>query len=53
MTIRSFNRLLNVLPFDVAHQERIRFGGKTFKVGRLVNGNRRIVHARCRSSSRS
>lgn len=41
MTIRRFNRLLNTLPFDVRHQERLGFGGKTFKMGRLV---RQLAH---------
>jgi SAM-dependent methyltransferase len=36
MTIRRFNRLLTSLPFTISHQERIGFGGKTFKIGRLV-----------------
>ena len=38
MTIRRFNRLLKTLPFELVHQERIGFGGKTFKAGRLVRG---------------
>ena len=38
MTIRKFNRLLKELPFEVRHQERIGFGGKTFKLSRLVRG---------------
>jgi SAM-dependent methyltransferase len=38
MTIRRFARLLKTLPFDILHQTRIGFGGKTFKVGRLVSG---------------
>jgi ubiquinone/menaquinone biosynthesis C-methylase UbiE len=38
MTIRRFNRLLRSLPFEVVHQERIGFGGKTFKAGRLLRG---------------
>jgi SAM-dependent methyltransferase len=37
MTIQRFNRLLSVLPFDVEHQERIGFGGKTFTVSRLLS----------------
>jgi SAM-dependent methyltransferase len=36
MTIRCFNRLLTALPFTITYQERIGFGGKTFKIGRLV-----------------
>ncbi|HEX7334115.1 MAG TPA: class I SAM-dependent methyltransferase [Pyrinomonadaceae bacterium] len=38
MTIRKFNRLLEELPFEIQHQERIGFGGKTFKISRLVRG---------------
>lgn len=38
MTIRRFNRLLKELPFEVRHQERIGFGGNTFKAARLVRG---------------
>jgi ubiquinone/menaquinone biosynthesis C-methylase UbiE len=38
MTIRRFNRLLKKLPFEQIHQERIGFGGKTFKLSRLVRG---------------
>jgi SAM-dependent methyltransferase len=38
MTIRRFNRLLKTLPFEVCHQQRIGFGGKTFKVGKLFGG---------------
>jgi ubiquinone/menaquinone biosynthesis C-methylase UbiE len=36
MTIKKFNRLLKELPFEVRHQERIGFGGRTFKISRLV-----------------
>jgi SAM-dependent methyltransferase len=36
MTIRRFNRMLHLLPFQLQHQERSGFGGKTFKVGRFV-----------------
>lgn len=42
MTIRRFNRLLTQLPFERVHQERIGFGGKTFKVGRLLRGLARV-----------
>lgn len=38
MTIKKFNRLLKELPFEVRHQERIGFGGKTFKISRLARG---------------
>lgn len=38
MTIRRFNQLLSTLPFEVKHQQRIGFGGKTFKVGKLIHG---------------
>ena len=38
MTIRRFNRLLRELPFELRHQERIGFGGSTFKLSRLVRG---------------
>jgi|SRR5688500_1476357 len=38
ITIREFNLLLKQLPFELRHQERIGFGGKTFKIGRLVRG---------------
>lgn len=34
MTIKKFNLLLNELPFVVSHQERIGFGGSTFKISR-------------------
>jgi hypothetical protein len=36
ITIRGFNRVLRQLPFRVVHQERIGFGGRTFRIGRLV-----------------
>ncbi len=36
MTIRRFNALLRDLPFHVLHQQRIGFGGRTFRVGRTV-----------------
>lgn len=42
MTIRKFNRLLKELPFEIQHQERIGFGGKTFKISRLVRGLARV-----------
>lgn len=42
MTIRRFNRLLGSTPFEKVHQERIGFGGKTFKVGRLLRGLARV-----------
>ena len=38
MTIRKFNRLLQELPFEVKHQERIGFGGNTFKLSRFTRG---------------
>ena len=38
MTIKRFNRLLKELPFEVQHQERIGFGGNTFKAARVVRG---------------
>lgn len=38
MTIRKFNRLLEETPFQVKHQERIGFGGNTFKISRMVRG---------------
>ena len=38
MTIKKFNRLLKELPFEVTHQERIGFGGTTFKISRAVRG---------------
>lgn len=38
MTIRRFNRLLKDTQFEVKHQERIGFGGKTFKISRMVRG---------------
>lgn len=42
MTIRKFNQLLWILPFKVLHQEKIGFGGKTFKLSRLVKGLVRV-----------
>ena len=36
ITIRGFNKVLRELPFRVVHQERLGFGGRTFKIGRLV-----------------
>lgn len=38
MTIRKFNRLLKQTPFRVKHQEKIGFGGSTFKISRAVRG---------------
>lgn len=38
MTIKKFNRLLKELPFEVTHQERIGFGGSTFKISRVFRG---------------
>jgi len=38
MTITRFNRLLKTLPFALQHQERIGFGGKTFKFSKAVKG---------------
>lgn len=36
MSIRGFNRLIKETPFEYVHQERIGFGGKTFRIGKLV-----------------
>lgn len=36
ITIRQFNRMCRALPLRMVHQERIGFGGRTFKIGRLV-----------------
>ncbi|NWF74611.1 MAG: class I SAM-dependent methyltransferase [Nitrospirae bacterium] len=36
ITIRKFNRLIGELPFQVIQQQRIGFGGRTFRVGRAV-----------------
>ena len=38
MTIRKFNRLLKQTPFRLKHQEKIGFGGSTFKISRAVRG---------------
>ncbi|HEX6045239.1 MAG TPA: class I SAM-dependent methyltransferase, partial [Pyrinomonadaceae bacterium] len=38
MTIRRFNELLNQTPFLLTHQEKIGFGGHTFKLSRTVRG---------------
>lgn len=38
MTIRKFNRLLKQTQFRVRHQEKIGFGGHTFKLSRAVRG---------------
>ncbi|HET9525789.1 MAG TPA: class I SAM-dependent methyltransferase [Pyrinomonadaceae bacterium] len=38
MTIRRFNRLLRETSFQVKHQEKIGFGGKTFKLSRITRG---------------
>lgn len=38
MTIRRFNRVLKELPFEVVYQERMGFGGNTFKASRIVRG---------------
>jgi SAM-dependent methyltransferase len=38
MTIGRFNRLLKELPFEVRHQEKIGFGGSTFKLSRMIRG---------------
>jgi SAM-dependent methyltransferase len=46
MTISRFNRMLAGLPFEVAHQECIGFGGKTFKLGRAMHGLARAPLAR-------
>jgi ubiquinone/menaquinone biosynthesis C-methylase UbiE len=42
MTIRRFNGLLAELPFAKVHQERIGFGGKTYKVSRYFNWLARV-----------
>lgn len=42
MTIKKFNLLLKELPFVVTHQERIGFGGSTFKISRVFRG---LAHA--------
>jgi ubiquinone/menaquinone biosynthesis C-methylase UbiE len=36
ITIRQFNKLISDLPFQVVHQQRIGFGGRTFRMGRAV-----------------
>jgi hypothetical protein len=36
ISIRRFNRICRSLPFRMVHQERIGFGGRTFKIGRMV-----------------
>ena len=36
ISIRRFNRICQSLPFRMVHQERIGFGGRTFKIGRMV-----------------
>ena len=38
MSIRKFNRLCDELPLRKVHQERIGFGGRTFKISRLIRG---------------
>lgn len=38
MTIRRFRELLKQTPFLVTHQEKIGFGGNTFKISRMVRG---------------
>jgi ubiquinone/menaquinone biosynthesis C-methylase UbiE len=38
MTIKKFNSLVKELPCEITHQERIGFGGSTFKLSRLVRG---------------
>jgi ubiquinone/menaquinone biosynthesis C-methylase UbiE len=38
MTIKKFNLLLKELPCIVSHQERIGFGGSTFRISRAVRG---------------
>lgn len=38
MTMRRFNKLLKTTPFEIKHQERIGFGGKTFKLSKMVRG---------------
>jgi len=38
MTIKKFNLLLKELPCEITHQERIGFGGSTFKISRAVRG---------------
>jgi hypothetical protein len=46
MTIRRFNQMLEQLPFEIVHQECLGFGGKTFKVGRLLSGLAHVPVAR-------
>lgn len=36
ITIRGFRKIISRLPFETIHLENIGFGGKTFKVGRLL-----------------
>lgn len=38
MSIRRFNHLCDELPLRKVHQERIGFGGRTFKISRLIRG---------------
>jgi len=35
ITIRQFNRICRDVPLRMVHQQRIGFGGRTFKIGRL------------------
>jgi len=46
MTIQRFNRMIRSLPFNVVHQECLGFGGKTFRLGKLLRGLARIPVAR-------
>ncbi len=36
ITIRGFRKIIQKLPFEITHLENIGFGGKTFKVGRIL-----------------
>lgn len=36
ITIRRFRKIIRQLPFEIVHLENIGFGGKSFKVGRLL-----------------
>lgn len=44
ITIRQFNRLIRELPFQVVHQERIGFGGRTFRLGRAVRALSKVPY---------
>jgi SAM-dependent methyltransferase len=38
LTIRKFREMLNQLPFETTHFQRIGFGGKSYKAARLLSG---------------